>query len=92
MLVYVAQVANLDIWFDINNPYEYVSACKKFEKQFPFSVHHAIKISKKIRVKFSQARWTVKGKLATILYFVKFCLNLPVYTIRYRYFLYSIEA
>ena len=57
MLVYVAQVANLDIWFDIN-PYGYMK--KKFEKQFPFSVHHATKISKKIRVKFSQARWTVK--------------------------------
>jgi hypothetical protein len=89
MLVYVAQVANLDIWFDIN-PFGYEK--KKFEKQFPFSVHHAKKISKKIRVKFSQASWTVKGKLATILYFVKCCLNLPVYTIRYRYFLYSIEA
>jgi hypothetical protein len=56
MLVYVAQVANLDIWFDINNPYEYVSACKKFEKQFPFSVHHAATISKKIWLKFNHAQ------------------------------------
>ena len=54
MLVYVAQVANLDIWFDINNPYEYME--KKFEKQFPFSVHHATTISKKIWLKFNHAR------------------------------------
>ena len=54
MLVYVAQVANLEIWFDINNPYEYME--KKFEKQFPFSVHHATTISKKIWLKFNHAR------------------------------------
>ena len=53
MLVYVSQVANLDIWFDIN-PYGYTK--KKIEKQFPFSVHHATTISKKIWLKFNHAQ------------------------------------
>ena len=53
MSVCISQVANLDIWFDIN-PYEYMK--KKSEKQFPFSVHHATKISKKIWLKFNHTK------------------------------------